>query len=112
MNFPYERVWPAVEGFTLAHRELAAVVAAEFAAVGAKESAAAWRELAARIERALVGEFAQFSKSDAVLVSLFHRAILRDPLADGARARSRELTSLGVAVVLASRGQFSPVGAR
>lgn len=98
--------------FTLADREFCTRNAAEFLAAHLQESARFWAELAAKIERVLVGEYAEFTRDDAHLVQALHLVILKEPLKDGTKWRSRALSRLGVLVVSAERGRLAQLRGR
>lgn len=108
--------------FTLADRQLCERISAKFYAEargGGAESWAnltgrSWANLAARIQRALVGEYTTFTRDDCRLIQSLHLAVLKEPLADGAAEMSRALSRLGVLVLQATRGQLPPIqsGAR
>lgn len=107
--FPYADAPP--DAFTLADRQLCQRVSATFydgrPYARADVRCAKWADLAARIQRALVGEFTAFTRADCGLVQALHMEVLRHRLDDGARERSRALSRLGVLVVQASRGHLA-----
>lgn len=113
---------PSNDAFTLADRQLCERVAGHFYAHAAgkvppqlppalsdraAEYANAWADLAARIQRALAGEYTTFTRADCSLIQALHLEVLRHPLVEGAKDRSRALSRLGVLVLQASRGQLA-----
>jgi hypothetical protein len=101
--------------FTLVDRDFCAWVAAGFEHKKSQDSARSWRELAAKIERVLVGEYAQFTKLDRDLVVALHLVALKHVGTPGARETRRGCGRLGVLVQWAVQGnleQLRSSGAR
>jgi hypothetical protein len=93
--------------FVLRDLEFAHEITAEFLDAKLEESRRSWAQLAGKIEKVLVGEYTQFSRLDVKLIEALHLAVLKNPLDDGAKGRSRELSRLGRLVVLAERDQLA-----
>lgn len=95
-------------------KELVLRIAAEHYGADDEMTGVQWANLAARIARALAGEFATFSKDDARLVQAEHLRVLALRLVDddvraAVRVRSRALSRLGVLVTEAARGRLELV---
>ncbi len=103
----------SADEFTLGDVTFARLVSDEFRTDGKDESANAWAQLAARIEKVLVNEFVKFTRSDAALVQALHLAVLRHALVKGlSKERSAQLSRLGVLVVQAERGALAQLTGR
>lgn len=92
--------------FVLADLEFCRWVAGGFEKKKHAETARAWTELGLKIERVLVGEYAQFTKLERDRVISLHTVAIKHAGVPGAKETSRGCSRLGILIQWALRGSL------